>query len=518
VSYPGHAGDSGAPGSDGAARLADPPERPDPTESPELPEPSDPRDRPHAELDDFELLGLVRAGEDTAFAELFSRHARAVRGYALRHAANPAEAEDIAAEAFFRVLQAVRHGAGPADNVRGYLLTVVRRLAAEWRTRQRDVPTADEELSRWVPPGGDQTAGRAEAHLIATAFTSLPQRWRTVLWHVDVQGQRPAVVARQFGLSPNATAALARRAREGLRAAYLQAHVSPAAGANGCRSVVDRLGAYTAGNLRAAESRRIATHLAGCPDCRALHDELVDVCVGLRRHAVMLVPPALGGLGLFARRLFAGHVGPTTGKLAAAGARVKLVAAAASMGLAGGLGVLAGPMLGHAHLAADHGTEPILQVRPVAPRPGSDRIALPTDSGSPLLATGAISASSSPVGPTGLPLARPASGGSRQISGPPASRPGTTVGGSAPVGPVTGADQNGPDRAPLGQQSGPGDPAGVSRTTAPSVTQTDTTAPSLQSEHDSVNPEVTTTESTTPTPWTTVWTTDGTTIWEKVWP
>ena len=59
-----------------------------------------------------ELLRRVRAGEDAAFAELFSRHAGVARGFALRYATDAAEADDIAAEAFFRVLQAVRRGAG----------------------------------------------------------------------------------------------------------------------------------------------------------------------------------------------------------------------------------------------------------------------------------------------------------------------------------------------------------------------------------------------------------------------
>ncbi|HVV20604.1 MAG TPA: sigma-70 family RNA polymerase sigma factor, partial [Pseudonocardiaceae bacterium] len=170
--------------------------------------------------DDVELLRLVRAGHDAAFGELFTRHAAAVRGFAMRCCTDVADAEDMAAEAFFRVLQAVRRGAGPDGNVRAYLLTVVRRLAAEWSVRRRDVPVADDELSRQVDAGYTAPASRADLQLIARAFTSLPQRWRTVLWRVEVEGERPAVVARHFGLSANATAALARRARQGLQAAY----------------------------------------------------------------------------------------------------------------------------------------------------------------------------------------------------------------------------------------------------------------------------------------------------------
>jgi len=113
---------------------------------------------------DIELLRLVRAGHDDAFAELFARHASAVRGFAVRCCTDIADAEDLAAEAFFRVLQAVRRGSGPDDNVRAYLLTVVRRLAAEWSVRRRDVPVNDEELSRQVDAGYVASAGEILAH------------------------------------------------------------------------------------------------------------------------------------------------------------------------------------------------------------------------------------------------------------------------------------------------------------------------------------------------------------------
>lgn len=300
--------------------------------------------------DDVELLRLVRAGHDAAFGELFTRHANAVRGFALRCCTDVADAEDMAAEAFFRVLQAVRRGSGPDDHVRAYLLTVVRRLAAEWSLRRRDVPVADDELSRQVDAGYAAPVSRADLQLIARAFTTLPQRWRTVLWRVEVEGERPAVVARHFGLSANATAALARRARQGLQAAYLQAHLAPAGGATGCRSVVDKLGAFTAGQVTSAEAARIETHLTDCPSCRALHAELLDVCAGLRRYAGALTPPVLGG-ALGAHHALFGKTGVVAGRLvghvAGLGARMKLVAAAVSMAAVGGVGVAAGPIVTH---------------------------------------------------------------------------------------------------------------------------------------------------------------------------
>ncbi|SES48849.1 sigma-70 family RNA polymerase sigma factor [Actinokineospora terrae] len=247
-----------------------------------------------AACEDLALLQRLRSGDDAAFGELFSRHSDAVRRLALGLVADRAEAEDLAAEAFFRVLQAVRRGSGPVDNVRGYLLIVTRRVAWEWNARKRDVPVSDEELSHRVGAGPDNTGQSTERTLITRAFTSLPERWRSVLWKVEVEGERPAVVAGNFGLSPNATAALARRARQGLRAAYLQAHLTVDRGSTGCRSVLEKLGAYTAGSIKGTERRKVRAHLSICPSCTSMQAELQDVCSGLRAHAAFIAAPIAG--------------------------------------------------------------------------------------------------------------------------------------------------------------------------------------------------------------------------------
>lgn len=289
---------------------------------------------------DRELLASLRAGKDAAFGELFSRHADAVRRLARSLAADRADVEDLTAEAFFRVLQAIRRGAGPVDNVRSYLLIVTRRVAWEWSERRRDVPVSDEILSHRAGQNPDTSGQAHERNLITRAFTSLPERWRSVLWKVEVEGERPAVVADNFGLSPNATAALARRARRGLRAAYLQAHLSTQHGSTGCRSILEKLGAYTAGTIKGAERRRVRAHLLTCSSCQSTHDELVDVCAGLRSYAgLMAAPVAIGGL----LTQKSGFWATLKGLLSTTGAKLGL--AGSSVVAAGVIGVVASPGL-----------------------------------------------------------------------------------------------------------------------------------------------------------------------------
>ncbi|WP_406639967.1 zf-HC2 domain-containing protein [Amycolatopsis sp. WGS_07] len=303
-----------------------------------------------SESDEQALLKRLRDGEDAAFGELFELHAAAVRRLAQSLASDRSEAEDITAETFFRVLQALRRGAGPRDYIRAYLLTVARRVSWEWHGARRDVPVTDDELTFRAGAGVDTPARTAEHTLITTAFTSLPERWRTVLWQTEVEGEQPSMVAPHFGLSANATAALARRARQGLRAAYLQAHLSVNRGPETCRAVVEKLGGFTAGSVTGAEAERIKAHLLGCPSCRATQDELRDVCSSLRAHAEVLVVavPALAGIGKASGAL-------ATVKSVVFGSKVKVGLALASTAAAGAVSLTAGPLVFGSHPAQDVG-------------------------------------------------------------------------------------------------------------------------------------------------------------------
>lgn len=297
-----------------------------------------------ASADEQALLERLRAGEDKAFSELFEQHATAVRRLARGLAADQSEAEDITAETFFRVLQALRRGSGPKDHVRAYLLTVARRVSWEWHGARRDVPVTDDELTHRAGAGADAHAGTAERNLIATAFTSLPERWRAVLWQTEVEGEQPSVVAPHFGLSANATAALARRARQGLRAAYLQAHLAMNRISDvSCRGVIEKLGGYTAGSVTGSEARRIRAHLLNCASCRAMHAELREVCSSLRAHAGVLVMfvPATAATAVAAKAgssLYATLKGMVASKL-------KVGIALTSTAAAGVVGFAVGPAL-----------------------------------------------------------------------------------------------------------------------------------------------------------------------------
>jgi RNA polymerase sigma factor (sigma-70 family) len=233
-------------------------------------------------ISDADLITAIRSGDMAAYGDLYRRHVAAAQGLARQLVHGPAEVDDVVAETFSKVLDVMRRGGGPQDAFRPYLLTSVRRVAYDkFRGDRKSVPTDEIETFDPGQPFIDPAVAGLERSLIARAFLSLPERWRAVLWHTEIEGQKPADVAPLLGLTANGVAALAYRAREGLRQAYLQMHLSGVTRQE-CRPVVDKLGAFVRGGLSAREAKVVSDHLDGCRDCRAVYAELADVNVGLR--------------------------------------------------------------------------------------------------------------------------------------------------------------------------------------------------------------------------------------------
>lgn len=225
-------------------------------------------------VSDSELLTQARDGDEAAFTELYVRHQAAAQRLANTYS-RAGDPEDLVNESFERVLAALRRGAGPTEAFRAYLFVTLRRLAADRIAKRYDDPVED------VPE-----PVRAEAHtppldpadrqLVVAAYESLPDRWQAVLWQTAVEGRQPRDLAPGLGMSANAAAALAYRAREKLRQAYLQAHLQ-AVPRPGCEPHRSRLGAYVRDGLSRRDRGATETHLDDCGSCRGLVGELADV-------------------------------------------------------------------------------------------------------------------------------------------------------------------------------------------------------------------------------------------------
>ncbi|MCX4519378.1 sigma-70 family RNA polymerase sigma factor [Streptomyces anulatus] len=300
---------------------------------------------PDLGLSDARLIEDMRAGDDRAYEELFRRHSGAVLRYARSCCRDAHTADDLAAEVFARTLQAVRGGKGPTEAVRAYLMTAVRHVAAAWTKSAKREHLVDDfavfaaQAARSSELSDDDTLDlgadvlamhEAEQTMAMQAFRSLPERWQAVLWHTTVEEESPSEIAPLFGLTANATAVLASRAREGLKQAYLQAHVSQALTTGGdCAQYADRLGAHARGGLRTRAERGLRKHLDACAKCRVAAGELDHVNAGIPA----LLPVAV--IGWFAAGYSLKAAGIVAGGAAGA-AGAGAAAAATGSGSAGG--------------------------------------------------------------------------------------------------------------------------------------------------------------------------------------
>lgn len=231
------------------------------------------------DLDDGELLELARDGDQDAYAALFTRYTYSAYRLA-RHLGQGEDSDDVVSESFAKVLGLLRRGKGPDTAFRAYLFTTIRHEAASRsKLRQRVVPTDDAEQIDRPVPFGDGKLDDFERTTIRAAYESLPRRWRTVLWHLDVEGLKPLELGPLLDLSPNSISALAYRARSGLREAYLKQHVNVDGPVDSeeCLVIRTKIPSFVRGTASRRDHDKVRIHLEACQACLVVYLDLLDV-------------------------------------------------------------------------------------------------------------------------------------------------------------------------------------------------------------------------------------------------
>lgn len=230
---------------------------------------------------DAELIAMVRSGDGEAYGILWLRHSsaaiRLARGLTTR-----VDPEDVAAEAFARTLEALSRGKGPEVAFRPYLLAVVRNTAAMWgRGAARSVGIG--ELDFEDPQfGGAAIEAALDRLTVVAAFASLSPRWQEVLWYAEVEQLSPVEIgALMGGMTPTAVSALAYRAREGLRLAWIRAHLRALSADDECLWAVERIPGLQRGSLGDADTGRLALHVRDCRFCALVLEEAEEATVRL---------------------------------------------------------------------------------------------------------------------------------------------------------------------------------------------------------------------------------------------
>jgi RNA polymerase sigma factor (sigma-70 family) len=260
------------------------------------------------DFSDQDLLVRVRSGDSSAFGDLYAHYSPAAHRAARRIVRDPHVAEDLVSESFARVFSALRGEHGPRGDLYPYLLVTMRNVAASW----------GRDTARWTPVGDDaafqprdardHVSGADEApvdqlnvSLTSSAFEKLPPRWRTVLWYLEVEGESASEVGARLGLTDVAIRQLARRAREGLREAYLTAYLG-GADTVGAHIPIADLVQMARGKISLRRRAHVEAHLDTCPNCTRMLFEAAEENSTLRALALpFYLGAALAVVGFFHR-------------------------------------------------------------------------------------------------------------------------------------------------------------------------------------------------------------------------
>ncbi|WP_434447248.1 sigma-70 family RNA polymerase sigma factor [Lentzea sp. E54] len=237
-----------------------------------------------SDVTDDELVGRVAMGDKQAFAMLYERHVDAARAYARVLVGSWQQVDDLVAESFVKIFDRMTVGRGQVSAFRAYLIATVRTTFYKRSAVEKRYSHCDEfdEVASDEQGMSERVVDKLDFELASKAFASLPERWQHVLWLLEVQQQSTEAVGETLGIKANAVSALAFRARDGLRLAYLQLHISGLRPAE-CRKPASELARWLCGRLARAERARVAEHLEGCAACRDAVTELTDLLNQMRR-------------------------------------------------------------------------------------------------------------------------------------------------------------------------------------------------------------------------------------------
>jgi RNA polymerase sigma-70 factor (ECF subfamily) len=168
---------------------------------------------------DEQLVDLVRAGDDRAFAAILERYEARLVAYARQMLGGAHhDAEEVVQDAFVRALNALRAD-GREMALKAWLYTIVRNRALD--VLRRPVRTTDIEphagVLRDVSGDPHERFARAEElGALVAGLKRLPERQRAALVMHEMGGASHRTIARRLDVTTGGSKALVSRARAGL--------------------------------------------------------------------------------------------------------------------------------------------------------------------------------------------------------------------------------------------------------------------------------------------------------------
>ena len=162
----------------------------------------------NGEMDDVSLVIRIGKRDRVAFETFYDRHAAQALGLAMRVLGERSLAEDVIQEAFWRIWTNASKLDMTGGNPRGWLLTVVRRLALDVLRRDRKVglelDSEDEngepmELADTETDVFEHVAGNLSQQSLRRAMGSIDERHREVIELAYFQGLTHHQIAQKMG-------------------------------------------------------------------------------------------------------------------------------------------------------------------------------------------------------------------------------------------------------------------------------------------------------------------------------
>ncbi|MGC9350148.1 MAG: sigma-70 family RNA polymerase sigma factor [Anaerolineae bacterium] len=127
------------------------------------------------------LLQRAHRLEEAALTEIYDTYAAAIYRYVYRKTGDVDTAQDLTAETFHRLLEALHRDAGPREHLSGWLYRVAHNLIVDfYRSKPEDPPASLESVNPSVPPSQGEILARenraARARAALEKLTPLQQQ------------------------------------------------------------------------------------------------------------------------------------------------------------------------------------------------------------------------------------------------------------------------------------------------------------------------------------------------------
>ena len=156
---------------------------------------------------DTELVTSIQNGHSGAESALYEKYSAKVYYLALRESKSPHDAEDVRAETFLRVIQAVRRESSPVSgSAPAFILGVTRNVLRELYVRRRQAgETFRPRLSIWSLVSHEHLFLDREVQLaIQKTIQRLKSRERTILHMCFYEELSTEEIARQMSIALSA--------------------------------------------------------------------------------------------------------------------------------------------------------------------------------------------------------------------------------------------------------------------------------------------------------------------------